>query len=571
MFGRCDLLTTRFVSDYYLLVERGSCSFAEKVYAAQQLGAKGIVVYNSVAALYDENDQLPKVCKVINIAVACIDCDDCYDGGQKEYDCHHGSASNYADLELMHKCEGANSCSSHRCARISASPSTKACCVWDLYMTMGIGEDSSVSAAQIHIPAMFITMADMDQIISAAGANGDVNAAGIEIRVAPILQPQFSFLPSLLLWLLGVATCIGAAAYSNRDLLLEMKGYFRLGRRDSDLARHSSSGEGDDIESVELTSAHAVGFIAMASCGLLIMFFVNLYEVLCVLYALAAATSLQVILTDPLCAYLLSVAKLQHSEYYIPGWGILRLPSLCGFVLAWTIAWVWYFTRFDPYAWILQNLIGVMVCTLFLSTIHFSNTKVATILLSLAFVYDVFFVFLSPLLFNESVMVKVASGEGPTKDTEYCEKYPDDSGCQTKSLPMLFLMPRFDGGDGFALLGLGDVVLPGLLLCFVMRFDLCTFGRMTWRQGYFYWVALGYALGLLLADVAVAATGMGQPALLYIVPCTLGVQILLASRRGELREMWDGPKSLLRKKNMNSNQWEAEYGDGFDDDVDVSL
>jgi hypothetical protein len=42
-------------------VQRGNCSFAEKAYSAQQLGAKGVIVYNSVNALYDEKNQLPKV------------------------------------------------------------------------------------------------------------------------------------------------------------------------------------------------------------------------------------------------------------------------------------------------------------------------------------------------------------------------------------------------------------------------------------------------------------------------------------------------------------------------------
>ena len=40
----------------------------------------------------------------------------------------------------------------------------------------------------------------------------------------------------------------------------------------------------------------------------------------------------------------------------------------------------------------------------------------AALLLSLAFCYDLFFVFLTPLFFEESVMVKVATGEPHTHD-----------------------------------------------------------------------------------------------------------------------------------------------------------
>jgi hypothetical protein len=46
----------------------------------------------------------------------------------------------------------------------------------------------------------------------------------------------------------------------------------------------------------------------------------------------------------------------------------------------------------------------------FLSVIRLSNIKVATILLSMAFLYDIFFVFISPYFFQESIMVKVATG-----------------------------------------------------------------------------------------------------------------------------------------------------------------
>lgn len=56
--------------------------------------------------------------------------------------------------------------------------------------------------------------------------------------------------------------------------------------------------------------------------------------------------------------------------------------------------------------------------------------QVATFLLSLAFLYDIFWVFISPQLFGESVMVKVATGGEITQDPTFCEKYPYADGCQ---------------------------------------------------------------------------------------------------------------------------------------------
>ena len=93
-------------------------------------------------------------------------------------------------------------------------------------------------------------------------------------------------------------------------------------------------------------------------------------------------------------------------------------------------------------------------------------------------------------------------------------------------------------------LGLGDVVLPGLLVSFALRVDVLKgFG---WRRGYFAYMVLGYALGLALAIVASVVMRMGQPALLYLVPCTLWPCLLLATWRGEvLMSLVCGPVSCL--------------------------
>lgn len=60
----------------------------------------------------------------------------------------------------------------------------------------------------------------------------------------------------------------------------------------------------------------------------------------------------------------------------------------------------------------LQDVFGVCLCLQFLNLVRLPSLSVATLLLGLAFAYDVFFVFLTPLLFGgTSVMVKVATGE----------------------------------------------------------------------------------------------------------------------------------------------------------------
>merc|ERR1711862_925326 len=127
---------------------------------------------------------------------------------------------------------------------------------------------------------------------------------------------------------------------------------------------------------------------------------------------------------------------------------------------------------------------------------------------------------------------------------------------------MLLTVPRlFDYGGGSSLLGLGDIVLPGLLLSFASRYDEAKrfisahrdgVKRDTGREicgseskgGYFIPVILAYAMGLFMANAAVYLMRMGQPALLYLVPCCLGTMCFLGWRRGEIKDIWKTPKVL---------------------------
>lgn len=82
----------------------------------------------------------------------------------------------------------------------------------------------------------------------------------------------------------------------------------------------------------------------------------------------------------------------------------------------------------------------------------------------------------------------------------------------------------------FSLLGLGDIIMPGLVLCFVLRFEsrkrannlynnnpLLFINRLT----YFQCSLLGYCAGLLTATISSEVFKCAQPALLFLVPFTL--------------------------------------------------
>lgn len=69
-------------------------------------------------------------------------------------------------------------------------------------------------------------------------------------------------------------------------------------------------------------------------------------------------------------------------------------------------------------------------------------------------------------------------------------------------------------------------------------------------HGYYVYMCLGYGIGLMMANIAVYAMQMGQPALLYLVPMTLGWMIYLAVRRREMNEIWHGPNVMKQAREV---------------------
>ena len=54
----------------------------------------------------------------------------------------------------------------------------------------------------------------------------------------------------------------------------------------------------------------------------------------------------------------------------------------------------------------------------------------------------------------------------------------------------------------------------------------------------------------MIAYVVVWTTKSSQPALLYLVPVTLGTVFFLGWRRRELSELWSGPKIIKKANRM---------------------
>nr|CAB3451551.1 unnamed protein product [Digitaria exilis] len=168
------------------------------------------------------------------------------------------------------------------------------------------------------------------------------------------------------------------------------------------------------------------------------------------------------------------------------------------------------------------NVKGITLIVTVIQIVRIPNLKVGSALLSCAFLYDIFWVFISKMLFHESVMIVVARGDKTDED----------------GVPMLLKIPRmFDPWGGYSIIGFGDILLPGLLIAFALRYDWAA--KKTLQSGYFLWSMVAYGSGLLITYVALnLMDGHGQPALLYIVPFTIGTFLALGMKRGELRHLW---------------------------------
>ena len=112
----------------------------------------------------------------------------------------------------------------------------------------------------------------------------------------------------------------------------------------------------------------------------------------------------------------------------------------------------------------------------------------------------------------------------------------------------------FSKGDKFqpSMLGLGDIVVPGIFLSLLGKWDTARHFRANVAKygldeaekhpvgysTYFNWSMVAYVLSLVATLIAMIYMEAAQPALLYIVPFVIGASMLVALARGEMTELW---------------------------------
>jgi minor histocompatibility antigen H13 len=196
----------------------------------------------------------------------------------------------------------------------------------------------------------------------------------------------------------------------------------------------------------------------------------------------------------------------------------------------------WYFKN-----WMFNNAIALIFCIHALQSMFIGNFKNGFMLLILLFFYDIFFVF------GTDVMLTVAKGiDAPIK-----LQFPVDySGEKPK----------------FSILGLGDIVIPGIFVSLCLRFDFLKNLNIKHMEGllkreakgddvstvkylienaltcpkkYFFAVNIGYLIAIICTIVVMIFFEHGQPALLYLVPGCLLAVLGTAFYNNEFSLMWE--------------------------------
>ncbi|KAM6942778.1 signal peptide peptidase-like 2A isoform 1-T1 [Xenentodon cancila] len=295
-------------------------------------------------------------------------------------------------------------------------------------------------------------------------------------------------------------------------------------------------------------------FVAMM-CGMLVLmyFFYNiLVYIIIAIFCLASASALFSCLDavfNKIGCSPLSVT-VRNKSFSVRS---LLLAAVCI-----SIAVVWgVYRNEDRWIWILQDLLGIAFCLNFLKTISLSNFKICVVLLSLLLLYDVFFVFITPFFTKNGVSIMVQVALGPDASAEKTQgnmvEIPAEPQAPSEKLPVVMRVPRFSAwaqnlcGMQFSILGFGDIIVPGLLVAYCSRFDVWINSS---KKIYFVSCCIAYVLGMILTFAVMLLSGMGQPALLYLVPFTLVTSAVVAGCRGEMRQFWAG--TTYEREDLNA-------------------
>ena len=188
--------------------------------------------------------------------------------------------------------------------------------------------------------------------------------------------------------------------------------------------------------------------------------------------------------------------------------------------------------------WILNDLICFCLAFTSLSFIILKSFMLCFICLFLFFIYDTFWVFYSEKIFSENVMVVAATSIQIPIKIEF---------------PILFSNNPI---KNCMLLGLGDILLPGIVIKYCRRFDLIRQKMEIKYKGmsFYNYNLLLYFISVFLAMFMMFVFKHGQPVLFYISPIFIIGLIVKAYKEKCLSGFWNGLKVKKAKSANNNNK-----------------
>ena len=190
-----------------------------------------------------------------------------------------------------------------------------------------------------------------------------------------------------------------------------------------------------------------------------------------------------------------------------------------------------------PENFTLNNIEACFIVITWLELLGVNSFKTAVTLLFGLLFYDVFWVFGSGKVLN---LVSKTSNL-PAILPENGSVMADVAMSPLVSVPTKLLFPRESleaSAFNFSLLGMGDILIPGLLVGLLLRYDTNKGDNNKGDQSYFKASLVAYACGLLASFLASFLSGEGQPALLYLVPLTVGSAVFVGLQKQELKDLW---------------------------------
>lgn len=198
----------------------------------------------------------------------------------------------------------------------------------------------------------------------------------------------------------------------------------------------------------------------------------------------------------------------------------LRFYELINLFIVGIIIYLWAEGR----SWILNNLLAFSLCFIMLSIFNIRNFKICIILLSCIFFYDIFWVFFSKEIFKKNVMVEVATA---------------------LNIPIKLEFPRFFSTNPLnncMILGLGDIILPGIIIKYCKNFDLLKkYNNISENTIRYYKLSLRlYLISVILAFLMNFLFRHAQPVLFYIAPIFIVGLITNAIIQNECKDFLNG-------------------------------